>query len=286
LIQNSQRDFDYILYSVINKDLINYSKFKLQKHLHLYGNKEQRIYSKKKFYECYPNFILENNNLDNIQEYEILSNYHNNIINQKNDNNNNNNNMDTNYYRDFNKELSGYRENKLKIYFEKYGLREKRIFNEEKFYQFYPDFDYIFYKNINNELFSYTKYELQKHYHNIGIHENRIISLKSFYERFPNFDLDFYKNFNDDLINKDDMAVYKHYYQIGSIENRICCLENFNINYNNFIEIFNNENPNFDCIFYKNYYEDLILLKNNLKLMHHYYFIGKRVYCAVMRHSV
>ena len=54
----------------------------------------------------------------------------------------------------------------------------------------------------------------------------------------------------------------------------ICCLDNFNGTYNNFIENFNNENPEFDINFYQNYYEDLILFKNKLKLMHHYYFIG------------
>ena len=52
-------------------------------------------------------------------------------------------------------------------------------------------------------------------------------------------------------------------------------INNFNITYNNFIEIFNNENPDFDIYFYSHYYEDLLLFKNKLKLMHHYYFIGK-----------
>jgi hypothetical protein len=268
-------DFDYLLYGSMNKDLIGYSKFKLEQHYHLYGKNEQRIHSKKKFYECYSNFVLENNNLNNqIQEYEILSNYHNNNINFSKKNNNNNY-MDINYYREFNKDLKGYREDYLIKYFSKYGEREKKIYNEEIFYKFYPDFDYIFYKNIYEELYSYNKFDAQLHYHNFGFYQKRIISLKSFYERFPKFDIEFYKNFNDELIDKDDMFIYKHYYEIGNIENRICCLDNFNGTYNNFIEIFNNENPDFDIYFYKNYYEDLLLFNNKLKLMHHYYFIGK-----------
>ena len=44
-------DFDYLLYSIINKDLIGYTKFELQKHFHLNGKNENRIHSKKKFYE-------------------------------------------------------------------------------------------------------------------------------------------------------------------------------------------------------------------------------------------
>ena len=265
-------DFDYLLYSTINKDLSGYSKFKLQQHYHLYGKNEQRIYSKKKFYECYPNFVLDNNILE---EYEILAKYHNNNVKLEKKNNNNNY-MDINYYKEFNKDLKGFREDYLIKYFSRYGEREKRIYNEEIFYQFYPDFDYIFYKNIYDELYNYNKFDAQLHYHNFGFYEKRIISLKSFYERFPKFDIEFYKNFNDELIDKyDDIIIYKHYYKIGSIENRICCLDNFNGKYNNFVEIFNNENPDFDIYFYSNYYEDLLLFKNKLKLMHHYYFIGK-----------
>jgi hypothetical protein len=269
-------DFDYLLYSTINKDLSGYSKFKLQQHYHLYGKNEQRIYSKKKFYECYPNFVLDNNDLNNIlEEYEILAKYHNNNVKLEKKNNNNNY-MDINYYKEFNKDLKGFREDYLIKYFSKYGDRERRIYNEEIFYQFYPDFDYDFYKNMDNELYNYNKFDTQVHYHNIGLSQNRVISLKSFYERFPKFDIEFYKNFNDELIDKcDEMIIYKHYYKIGSIENRICYLDNFNGTYNNFIELFNSEYSDFDIYFYGNYYEDLLLFKNKLKLMHHYYFIGK-----------
>ena len=268
-------DFDYLLYGSINKDLTGYSKFKLQKHYHLHGKNESRIHSKKKFYECYPNFVLENNDLNNsVEEYEILSNYHNNNI-KLSKKNNNNNYMDINYYREFNPDLKGYRDDYLRKYFLRYGDKEKKIYNEETFYEFYPDFDYDFYKNMYNELYNYSNFDAQLHYHNFGLYENRIISLKYFYKRFPNFDIEFYKNFNDELIDKDDnMIIYKHYYQIGHIENRICCLDNFNGKYNNFIEIFNNENLDFDIYFYSHYYEDLLLFKNKLKLMHHYYFIG------------
>ena len=42
-------DFNYLLYTTINKDLHGYSKFKLQQHYHLSGKNEQRIHSKKKF---------------------------------------------------------------------------------------------------------------------------------------------------------------------------------------------------------------------------------------------
>ena len=51
---------------------------------------------------------------------------------------------------------------------------------------------------------------------------------------------------------------------------------NFNGNYNKFIEIFNIENPDFDYNFYNNYYYDLSIYKNKLKLMQSYYFIGKK----------
>jgi hypothetical protein len=270
-------DFDYLLYYSMNKDLQGFSKFKLQQHYHLHGKNEERIHSKKKFYECYPNFksefVLENNNLNNIEEYEILSNYHNNNIKLAKKNNNINY-MDINYYREFNKDLKGYREEYLIKLFQKYGHKEKRIYNEETFYQFYPDFDYIFYKNMHNELYNYCKFNLQKHYHDFGYNQKRITSLKSFYERFPKFDIEFYKNFNEELIDKDDTFIYNHYYQIGNFKNMICCLDNFNGTYNNFIENFNNKYPDFDINFYQNYYEDLILFKNKLKLMHHYYFIG------------
>jgi hypothetical protein len=197
-------DFDYLLYASMNKDLIGYSKFKMQQHYHLYGKNEKRIYSKKKFYECYPNFVVENNNLNNsIQEYEILSNYHNNNI-KKEKKNNNNNYMDINYYREFNKDLKGYREDYLNKYFFRYGEREKRIYNEETFYQFYPDFDYDFYIRINIDLNILLKFDAQVHYHSNGYYEKRIYSQKSFYEKYSSFNLEEYKKYNKEIIFTDD----------------------------------------------------------------------------------
>jgi len=183
--------------------------------------------------------------------------------------------MDVKYYRYFNIDLFNFQDEFLINHFNNYSKIENRIYNEETFYKKYPDFDYILYGNINKDLINFSKFELQNHFYLHGNKENRIFCLKTFYERFPNFDLEFYKNFNEELINKDDMFIYKHYYEIGNIENRICCLEKNNITYDNFIKIFNNENPDFDFDFYKKYYYDLSIYKNKLKLMYDYYFIGK-----------
>jgi len=74
---NLYPDFNYLLYGVINKDLIGYTKFKLQKHFYLYGKNENRIYSINKFYEIYPDFDIEyyknfnNLNMDNLDYFYI-----------------------------------------------------------------------------------------------------------------------------------------------------------------------------------------------------------------------
>jgi hypothetical protein len=184
--------------------------------------------------------------------------------------------MNINYYRYFNIDLFNFPDNILIDHFNNYSKIENRIYNEETFYKFYPDFDYILYGAINKDLIYFSKFELQTHFHLYGNKENRIYCLDIFYNKFPNFDFNFYKNYYEDLINKNDYYIYIHYYEIGHIENRIFCFNNFNGNYNKFIEVFNIENPNFDYNFYNNYYYDLSIYKNKLKLMQNYYFIGKK----------
>jgi hypothetical protein len=112
--------------------------------------------------------------------------------------------MDINYYREFNKDLKGYREEYLIKLFQKYGHKEKRIYNEETFYQFYPNFDYDYYIKINTDLNIVSKFDSQVHYHSYGYYEKRIYSQQSFYEKYPNFNLEEYKNNNKEIIFTDD----------------------------------------------------------------------------------
>ena len=91
--------------------------------------------------------------------------------------------MNINYYRYFNIDLFNFPDNILIDHFNNYSKIENRIYNEETFYKFYPDFDYILYGNINKDLIYFSKFELQTHFHLHGNKENRIYSLNIFYQK-------------------------------------------------------------------------------------------------------
>ena len=131
----------------------------------------------------------------------------------------------------------------------KYGKKEGRICNKEK----YNTFDWKFYLKLYDDLHDINnKNDAFKHYINNGIKEGRICSK----ETYNNFDWKFYVELYDDLkCVTDENNAFKHYINNGIKEDRVCNKEKYDT---------------FDWEFYTELYDDLKHITNENMALKHY----------------
>ena len=125
---------DVEFYKSIHKDLSLFSNEKAKNHYYCYGINEKRLFSKKHFYEMYPDF-------------------------------------DINFYKSYYNDLSNMSNDMLLHHYFFYGESEGRLINNV--YELYPDFDIDFYKSFNEECKNMSEKQLLSHYYYTGSKRNK-----------------------------------------------------------------------------------------------------------------
>lgn len=226
-----------------SKELVNHYK--------TYGINENRIASKKRFYELYPIFDLE-------------------------------------FYKLFNPKINSYGYAELFNYYHNYGSKEGHLISRIQFNYLYPDFDVEIYKICNKDLSNNIYIDLLIHYHIIGNREKRIANKKHLNKSYNGFDIDFYKLYLD-LNHMSYEELINHYKSYGINENRIGCKDKFYelypdfdiefyklfnpvINSYGYAELFNHYHNNYDFSVNDDYTVSIINNKlHNLIYNQHFY---------------
>lgn len=84
--------------------------------------------------------------------------------------------MNINLYKLFNPDLKNLNNYQLYNHLKLFGIKEKRIFSYETFFQKYPYYNHEIYRLNNNDINIHDKLELMVHWHLFGCNENRICS--------------------------------------------------------------------------------------------------------------